>query len=310
MIVWANLDQEARWSGLGLPAHVLERISDAGTLFAMVAPEEPCELYTPAAVDRFRIHLDREITFRSGIPSRWDLAWADPAAKRCNDRRFALGLGFALPGTRVIDSVDDLGGDWPRDWVAKAVWTAAGRDRARGQGEPTGELRARVRNLVARCGAVVVEPWCGRVHDLGVTSVVGRAPSPPHTLLVDDRGGFVGIDLSEPELPPAMRARLDEAVAAADRALAAAGYAGPFTVDAFVYRDGDRVALHALCELNARYTFGHVARALRCRVLGFGSPPPGARVLVGPSGTDPIRSASARTGLTLPRGLPFTAWVA
>ena len=43
-------------------------------------------------------------------------------------------------------------------------------------------------------------------------------------------------------------------------------------------------ALHAPCEINARHTFGHVAHALHrrfgARVLGFGEPPPGARVLV------------------------------
>ena len=296
MIVWANLDQEARWSRLGLPAHVRTRVSYAGALFCMVAPDEPIELYTPVAIDPGKVHLPRTITFHVGSPpddSREPIAdsllWAQPTAQAVNDRRFAHGLGFALPGTRVIESADDLGGAWPSEWVAKAVWTAAGRDRARGQGEPTGELRARVRNLVARCGAVVVEPWCDRVLDLAVTSFVGKSPSAPHTLLVDARGTFTGIDSKEPELPRELRARLDDAVATADRALADAGYDGPFTVDAFVYRDRGAVELHAMCELNARYTFGHVARALGGRVLGFGPPPAGARVLVEP---------------------PFTAWVA
>ena len=294
MIVWANLDQEARWSGLGLPARVMTRVSYAGALFAMVAPDEPIELYTPAAIDPSHVHVPRMVSFRVCDPATAQSLkskacfWADPSAQKHNDRRFAHALGFALPGTRVCENVDD-GGPWPARWVAKAVWTAAGRDRARGEGAPTGETRARIANLIARCGAVVVEPWCERVLDLGVTSFVGKTPDPPHTLLVDQRGTFAGIDLAEPELAHEMRQRLDEAVAAADRALAAADYDGPFTVDAFVYRDGDSVRLHAMCELNARYTFGHVARALKARVLGFGPPPPGARVLVDP---------------------PFTAWVA
>jgi hypothetical protein len=291
MIVWANLDQESRWSGLGVPAHVAERISYAGALLAALAPDGPVDLYTPTAIDPSRVHLGREITSH-GTDSRQPIAdslcWAAPTAQRVNDRRFALALGYGIPGTRVIESPDQLDGDWPASWVAKAVWTAAGRDRARGEGAPTGELRARVKNLVARAGAVVVEPWLPRVLDLGVTSFVGKPPNPPHSLLVDERGGFLGIDLTEPELGP-LRARLDEAVATADAALAAAGYSGPFTVDAFVYRDGDRSELHPLCELNARYTFGHIARALAARRLGFGPPPDGARVLVDP---------------------PFTAWVA
>jgi hypothetical protein len=47
-----------------------------------------------------------------------------------------------------------------------------------------------------------------------------------------------------------------------------------------------------MCELNARHTFGHVARALAARygtrVLGFGSPPPDARILVAPGDDDPV----------------------
>jgi hypothetical protein len=286
LIIYANLDQEARWSGLGVPAHVARRISAVSALLAALAPGADVEIWAPAAVDPARLLMEPPPVMRVGVPPRWDLAWADPAAKAVNDRRFALRVA-KLAGTRVIESVDDLDGEWPGEWVAKAVWTAAGRDRARGQGAPSGELRARVANLVARAGAVVVEPWLERVADLGVCSFVGRAPNPPHTLLVDERGGFTGIDLSVPELPPAMRDELDATVAACDRALAAAGYSGPFTVDAFVYRGERGPTLRPLCELNARYTFGHVARALGCRALRFGAPPSGARVLVAPTADDP-----------------------
>ncbi|MGE5186592.1 MAG: hypothetical protein ACM31C_31265 [Acidobacteriota bacterium] len=219
------------------------------------------------------------------MPPRWDLAWCDPAARAVNDRRFALAACGALPGTRVLErpeQIDELDGAWPQTWVAKAVWTAAGRDRARGEGAPAGELRARVANLVARC-PVIVEPWCERALDVGVCSVVGRAPHAPHRLVVDARGGFLGIDRRPPELAAEHRARLAEIVGACDAALARAGYAGPFTVDAFVHPGG----LHA-CELNARYTFGHVAHALGAGVLGFGPPPPGARVLVAAGDDDPV----------------------
>jgi hypothetical protein len=114
----------------------------------------------------------------------------------------------------------------------------------------------------------------------------------PHTLLSDARGGFIGIDLAEPALREDDRELLASTVAAAGSALHCLGYAGPFTVDAFVYRDDGTLLLHPLCELNARHTFGHVARGLRARlgtrVLGFGTPPAGARVLVAPSDDDPV----------------------
>ncbi|MBA3540746.1 MAG: hypothetical protein H0T79_14135, partial [Deltaproteobacteria bacterium] len=114
---------------------------------------------------------------------------------------------------------------------------------------------------------------------------------PPHGLVVDARGGFIGIDLAPPPLEPAERDRLGELVEAAGRALAAIGYAGPYALDAFVYRDGAARRFHPICEINARYTFGFIARALGerfgARRLGFGPVPAGATVLVAPAPGDP-----------------------
>ena len=77
------------------------------------------------------------------------------------------------------------------------------------------------------------------------------------------------------------RGRLDEFVRAVRDKLP---YAGPIAVDAFVTTDG---AL-CVCEINARFSFGWVARALARRhgitKLGFSAPAPGAHVLVEPRG--------------------------
>ncbi|NVB78764.1 MAG: hypothetical protein HOV81_10250 [Kofleriaceae bacterium] len=289
MIVWANLDCEARWAGVTLPQHVLARISAASALLAAFAPEdEPVEIWAPAAVDPARVKLPN-VTMRVGVPARYDLAWASPDAKRFNDRWFSLSLaerlGIALPGARAIASLADLDahlatlGD--RAWVVKARWTAAGRDRAYGRGplDPAAgprvaETRTYVSRLIDRDG-VVVEPWMERVTDLGWCS----GADAPHTLLVDERGGFLGIDLT-----PGHRPELERVMNETRTALEREGYTGPYTIDAFVYRDGGGEKLHALCELNARHTFGHVAHALAkrfgARALGFGPPPVNARILV------------------------------
>jgi hypothetical protein len=286
MIVLANLDCEARWAGAPLGGRVLRRISAVSALLAVLAPDD-AEIWAPAPVDATRLMLDRPLTMHVGTPPRWDLAWADPGAKAANDRRLALAvherLGTQLPGQRAITSIDDL----PQSgaWVAKAPWTAAGRDRIHGNGPPSDEQRVYAGRLLERCGALLVEPWLLRSLDLGVTAQLdgGRVTAaPPHTLLCDARGGFLGIDLAEPPLAREHRAQLDAFVAAAGDALAALPYSGPFTVDAFVHPGG----LHA-CEINARHTFGHVARALGARVLGFGPPPAGAHVLVAPTADDP-----------------------
>jgi hypothetical protein len=305
MIIWANLDCEARWGGRALPQHVARRVSAAATLLAVLAPEDQSvNLFAPAAIAATRIKLPN-VTMHAGSPPRWDFVWADPDAKAANDRRLALALtdelGVRLPGARAIASLAELDEHLaathaPR-WVCKAPWTAAGRDRAHGTGPRCdGEQRVYIGRLIDRFGAVLFEPWLDRVRDLGVCARIaadGRVDAEsPHTLLSDPRGGFLGIDLAEPALADADRELLARAVAAAGRALHALRYTGPFTVDAFVYRDGDAERLHPMCELNARHTFGHVARALAARygtrVLGFGSPPPDARILVAPGDDDPV----------------------
>jgi len=343
-IIWANLDCEARWGNQTLPQHVLRRISSAAVLLAAFAPEgEPVEIWTPAEVDPSKVHLPN-VTMRVGVPAMQHLVWAQPDAKAANDRRLNLALherlGTLLPGQRVVTSLDDLA-TATGPWVCKAPWTAAGRDRAHGNGAPTGELAVYVGRMLERFGALLYEPWCDRILDVGVCARVDDTgtvtPHAPHTLLSDPRGGFVGIDLSPPPLTDDERAQLDGVVREAGHVLHEVEYAGPFSVDAFVHRrydvmgedtyetklgDGyhpfvaasfvegsaatafiaahpakqdstmlpivytlsEQRALHAPCEINARYTFGHVAHALAqrfgARRLGFGPPPDGARVVV------------------------------
>jgi hypothetical protein len=353
MIVWANLDAEARWAGITLPKAVLERLAALAPLLGALADgpvEGPVEVFAPAAVDPARVKL-ANVVVRTGVPSNYDLAWAQPSAKAANDRRLNLHLherlGTLLPGQRVVTSVDEL--DAARGkWVCKAPWTAAGRDRAYGDGAPIGDNRIYVTRLLERFGALLFEPWCERLFDVGVCAHTDGRKHAPHTLLSDARGGFVGIDLAPPPLSLDETAQLDGVVDEARAELLRERYAGPFSVDAFIYAayrvlaehmyerkfgDGyfptvvatflDRAAaeafiaaqpsppaadmmptqpsppegtmpiiysivedrqLHAPCEINARYTFGHVAHALAARYgairLGFGEVPPGATVLV------------------------------
>jgi hypothetical protein len=319
VIIYANLDQEARWARVSLPHAVLRRISAAALLLTTFAPEgETAVLYTPFAVDPGRLQLmANPVQINVGVPPRWDVAWADPRAEAANDRRAALRLaqelGIGLAGARVIASLAELdehlasGGaeaGFERRWVCKAPWTAAGRDRAHGRGDAVeGELRVHLGRLIERFGAVTFEPWMDRQLDLGVCVQLyedGRVHvDKPHTLLSDGRGGFLGIDLVEPALTEEEHRQLADTVAAAGRMLQGLGYVGAFTVDGFVYRDHGTRKLHALCELNARHTFGHVARAVSgklggIRILGFGPPP--------------ANVDSPRTLVAAAADDPFTAW--
>jgi len=298
-VIDANLDCESRWSGLAPSRAVQGRISLYGALVSALAPDGDVELWTPAAIDPARWR-GRPITFRTGSPARADLRWAAPAARAANDRRLAQAVartvGAGLPGARSIDHAEHAGeldarlAGAPFDgaWVAKAVWSAAGRDRCRGHGPPTAEQRTRLGRLLATCGALIVEPWCDRIVDVGVCATVGSdgrvVDRPPHKLIVDARGGFAGIDRSAPALEPGERALLGRAVGDAATALAAVGYAGPFAVDAFVYRDGAHRRL-CVCEINARHSFGWIAHAVPgCTRLGLAGPvPDGADTLIAPA---------------------------
>lgn len=292
MILYANLDAEARWAGITLPKHVLERLSALAPLLAAFHPGRlkpvEIEIFAPVAIDPARIKI-ADVVMRTGVPGNYEFAWAEPSAKAANDRRLNLRLherlGTLLPGQRVVTRVDELDNATGK-WVCKAPWTAAGRDRAYGEGPPAGDNRVYVTRLLERFGALLYEPWCERLFDVGVCAHLdgdGRVRKhAPHTLISDARGGFVGIELTPPPLTADEAAQLDRVVDEAAKELAGEGYAGPFSVDAFVY--GPERKLHAPCEINARYTFGHVAHALadRCDAtrLGFGDAPVGATVLV------------------------------
>jgi hypothetical protein len=300
-----NLDCEARWAGVALPEAVQRRISLYAALFAACAPNDddaPHELWVPAAADPARLVAHPRWTppiLRTGAPpGALDLAWADPAAQAANDRSrtlaIAQALGVALPGACLVGSLAELDGQVAglagRPWICKARWTAAGRDRVRGTGTLDGELRTRLGRMFERFGPLVLEPWLDRVADFGVCGEIATggaiAIAEPHRLITDPRGGFLGIELA-PALDRAIAEPLHAtAHAAATRLAAQTGYRGPFAIDAFLYRDGGAHHLHPLCELNARHTFGWIARGLARRLgirrLGFDAPPHGATVLIAP----------------------------
>lgn len=307
MRLLGNLDCEAAWSAVALPEAVRRRISLYATLFAACAPDDdvPHELWAPAPIDAARLITHPRwtppivrVAAPNAAPPAYDLAWADPAARNANDRSRTLAiaeaLGVALPGACVVASLAaldaQLAGFADRAWVCKARWTAAGRDRARGTGATlAGELRTRIGRMLERLGPLVFEPWLDRTADFGVCGEItaaGVTVAEPHHLRCDPRGGFLGIELGFADR--STTDYLQGAAHAAATRLAQTGYRGPFATDAFMYRDPrtGRTHLHPVCELNARFTFGWIARALGARLgirrLGFDPPPHGATVLIAP----------------------------
>jgi len=249
---------------------------------------------------------------RRDLPGVAGLLWALPravpeVAARANDRSFALEIarreGWALPGACLVGSVEELERRVPLlarqarpatatgAWVAKAPLAASGRHRLIGRSPEDvsrPEIRRHAEGLLRRFGGLVLEPWLPRLADFGATALVrsdgGVEVVSVHRLEVDRRGAFTGLELGPdggaPEaMAPAERTALARAVEVVGRALADLGYRGPFGVDSFRWRDAaGEVRFHPLCEINARMTFGLVARALAERVLGAGETPDGRSV--------------------------------
>ncbi|MFT3692340.1 MAG: hypothetical protein QM831_04310 [Kofleriaceae bacterium] len=270
-----NLDQEALWLGQPLKKEARVRATFVSLLLPVLAPPgevtlhvlEPSQLVPPIETAAATV---REV--QPPHPATANLRWADPAAKHVNDRRFALELGLALPGTQTFRSLEQLerilATEQPGKWVAKAPWSAAGRSRIHGVDNAIKhDDRIALPRLLAFAGELVYEPWMNRQFDLAVCGTVGDSVEllPPHTLLSGPNGSFHGIDLTPPALEAA---ELDQLLLAAERAghlLQAHGYRGPFGIDAFVYSTMHGRQIHPLCEINARHTFGHVAHAFHRR---------------------------------------------
>jgi hypothetical protein len=200
----------------------------------------------------------------------WRLPVADPAVvARVNHRAFHLQvaeeLGCALPGARMVSSISELDRLLPSSgaWVVKAPLSAAGRSRyIERKGGPLTDSKSRrtVERLFEIHGPLLFEPWMERTEDFGgaalLTSMDLRIVG-FHRQVVDPKGQFVGIEL-DAEIPQ----RMEEVLLGVAQSLREAGYAGPFGIDAWQYREPDgSLALHPLGEINARMTFGLVAWA-------------------------------------------------
>ena len=217
----------------------------------------------------------------------WSYTPAPPeAVARVNDRSFYLelarNLGHALPGARILSSVAEVeqhlsGGGAAAsssgEWILKAPFSAAGRERLRASGSSfrSSQSRSHAENLFARYGSLLFEPWLDRIDDFGCCALLDERDCrivSLHRQRVDGYGRLRGLELaaSSTELPGVTdeeRSTIEEVVGDVGRSLAEAGYRGPFGIDGWRYRDVDgRRRLHALGEINARMSFGLLARVL------------------------------------------------
>ncbi len=215
----------------------------------------------------------------------WQLPLPSPeVTATVNDRRFGLELsdtlGCRLPGARTLASMAELQAHLQtyghEPWVLKAPFSAAGRWRLIHIGPLDALARRRAERLFARHGDLVFEPWMERTLDTGIAAALttsGLRRISLHRQLVDRVGRFRGIELiagarglEGPWLKPQELQEAKRVLAGTTRALERAGYSGPFSIDSWRYQATDGETFQPLGEINARLTFGWVARALVDRV--------------------------------------------
>jgi hypothetical protein len=198
---------------------------------------------------------------------------------RVNSRAFCAELGQTLPGARYVRSLEALhdtlrGTPASESWLLKRDFGFAGRERRRVfAGELDASTEGFARRSFARGQGLQVEPWVARSQDFtrhGYVFVTGaHVLGVPMGQECDAHGSWLGSRaLRDDELRPDEAAQLEHEAIKVAEALAAAGYFGPFGVDAYRYVDRhEQPCFQPRSELNARFSMGYprglLERALR-----------------------------------------------
>jgi hypothetical protein len=184
-----------------------------------------------------------------------------------NSRAFCAAMGPTLPGARFAlaleEAIEAMRQEPPvgRGWRIKRAFGMAGRGQQRVfAGELSAPIRSSLAAAIASDGGVMLEPDVAIERELGVHGYVTASREVHLGRVVaqrcDAHGQWLSTEIAE-DLPLAIH---DALVAEAERVaarLSAAGYFGPFGIDAFTYRDGDgTLRLQPRSEINARYSMG------------------------------------------------------
>jgi hypothetical protein len=186
---------------------------------------------------------------------------------RVNSRAFASSLGTTLPGAAfVADEArarTHLAAPPPSDlsdaWRIKRNFGMAGRGQR--VVVPPGLTEADVAFVRAGLaeGGVQIEPDVAIVDELALHGMLAQGGALTLGPVVRQRCDARGAWLSTERMPPAQApAELEPEAERVASALTAAGYFGPFGIDAFTYRPrhGASLALQPRSEINARFTMG------------------------------------------------------
>lgn len=180
-----------------------------------------------------------------------------------NHRRFAFELDLGMPRQHYVESRGELERaltSSARAWLLKRPLSFAGRGQLRWFGSTDARQSAWIEASLLRDG-LIVEPLVEPLLEVSVHGFVrldrGYELGRVCVQNVTRHGVARAVRLAqEGELEASETAALMSSAGRVAEALLAAGYFGPFGIDAFRYRDGGEVGFCALSEINARYTIG------------------------------------------------------
>jgi hypothetical protein len=195
--------------------------------------------------------------------------------RRVNCRSFAAGLGATLPGAAFVTTSDVaeamLAAPPPvgAAWRVKHAFGMAGRNQRVIAPASTDRVDRTFVAAGLRRDGVQIEPNVVVVEEYGRHAALSEGGSLRVGALVrqwcDARGAWVATErVSDPASAPLdVARRLGSEIERVGAALHAAGYFGPFGIDAYTYRDAkNALALQPRSEINARYSMGFA--------IGFG----------------------------------------
>lgn len=174
---------------------------------------------------------------------------------RVNHRRFNASLGQTLPGALYRDHVDALP---PGEWLLKRPYGYAGRGRRKVTGDALSSADRAF--IAASTDGLQIEPWVERTLDCAIHGWLNADGTydlgHPTLQRIDARGAWQSTERTHVLAHNEVAALHNEAHRSA-RALHAAGYFGPFNLDAFRWRDTDGVErFQPRSEINARFSMG------------------------------------------------------
>lgn len=202
--------------------------------------------------------------------------------RRVNGRAFCAALGATLPGAVFANDEATaralLANEPPEGfaaWHVKSAFGMAGRGHRviRAAPDPRDDDREFLRATFRHGHGAMVEPHAEIDLELAIHGVLAEDGALRLGAITrqrcDARGAWIASEplgdeaLASCAQSGALATLEDEARRVAD-ALRAAGYFGPFGVDAFTYRLGGAVRFNPRSEINARYSMGFPAGMLRC----------------------------------------------